>query len=143
MITPATENDYPVIIEVWELSVRATHHFLPEDYLREIKAMLPAILSQVSIYLWRDEKGILRGFAGVGEQKIEMLFIHPSFFRKGLGRRLTEFCIHTLKTYKVDVNEQNEQAVGFYKKMGFLIIGREERDSLDRPYPLLLMQYSQ
>lgn len=37
----------------------------------------------------------------------------------------------------VDVNEQNEQAVGFYKRMGFTVIGRTGMDGLGKPYPLL------
>lgn len=36
-----------------------------------------------------------------------------------------------------NVNEQNEQAVGFYKKMGFNVTERTEVDDLGRPYPLL------
>ncbi|KPR39388.1 acetyltransferase, partial [Citrobacter freundii] len=35
------------------------------------------------------------------------------------------------------VNEQNEQAVGFYKKMGFTVTGRTEVDDLGRAHPLL------
>lgn len=40
----------------------------------------------------------------------------------------------------VDVNEQNEQAVGFYKRMGFTINGRTDTDGLGKPYPILQMK---
>ena len=39
----------------------------------------------------------------------------------------------------VDVNEQNEQAVGFYLKMGFTVTGRSPLDAQGKPYPLLHM----
>ena len=39
------------------------------------------------------------------------------------------------------VNEQNEQAVGFYKKVGFKVTGRSEVDDLGKPYPLLNLAY--
>jgi len=83
----------------------------------------------------------VKGFAGVAEDKMEMLFIHPDSIGKGIGRALTEFCIHTLNADKVDVNEQNEKAVSFYKKIGYCQTGRQELDGMGRPFPLLQMQY--
>ena len=140
MIRHAEMDDYPAIKELWELSVRATHDFLPEDYLQEIKLLLPSILPQVPLYLICCDDGSILGFAGVVEQKIEMLFLHPDSRGQGLGRKLTEYCIQELGANKVDVNEQNEQAVGFYKKMGFRVFNRQELDSLGRPFPILEMQ---
>ncbi len=139
-IRTATEKDYPGIIETWELSVRATHHFLPEDYLQEIKLLLPSILPHVPLFIFCDEHGTIKGFAGVAEQKIEMLFINPDNRGQGIGRKLTEYCIREFEAYKVDVNEQNEQAVGFYQKMGFHIMNRQALDSLGKPFPILEMQ---
>lgn len=141
MITPASHNDFPAIIELWEQSVRATHHFLPEDYLQEIKLLLPSILPQVTMYTWRDQANSLKGFAGVADNKMEMLFIHPDCRGQGIGRSLAEYCIHTLRADLVDVNEQNEQAVQFYEKMGYVQISRRETDGLGRPFPLLQLKY--
>lgn len=140
MISSAQEQDHSGIIDLWEQSVRATHHFLPEDYLQEIKTLLPGILPMVSLYVYRDDDNIIKGFAGVDGNKIEMLFIHPASRGKGIGSLLTKFCIHELKTDKVDVNEQNEAAAGFYKIMGFKIMGRQELDGMGRPYPILQMK---
>jgi putative acetyltransferase len=139
MITTATEKDYPEIIDVWEQSVRATHHFLPEEYLQQIKSLLPSIFPAVQLFVSQDDYKIA-GFVGVAEMKIEMLFIHPESRGKGIGKQLTEFAIHELQADKVDVNEQNEQATGFYQRMGFVVTGREETDGLGKPYPLLLME---
>lgn len=139
-IRAAAENDYPAIMEIWELSVRATHDFLPEDYLQEIKLLLPSILPQVPIYLFCNEEGAIKGFAGMAAQKIEMLFLHPDSRGQGIGRKLTEYCIQELGAAKVDVNEQNEQAVGFYLKMGFRVMNRQELDSMGKPFPILEMQ---
>lgn len=38
------------------------------------------------------------------------------------------------------VNEQNVQAVGFYKKMGFMPYRRTQTDEQGGPYPLLYMK---
>lgn len=140
MILMATEQDYPAIIRVWEASVRATHHFLPEDYLQEIKALLPAIFPAVPIHIFRSNSDGIAGFLGVADHKIEMLFIHPGKRGQGIGRSLTEFAIVELKAEKVDVNEQNEQAVGFYRRMGFIVEGRTDTDGMGRAFPLLQMK---
>lgn len=136
----ASKEDYDEIIEVWDLSVRATHAFLEESYRQRIKILLPSILPVVSLFVIRSENGRISGFLGVSDEKIEMLFIHPDWRGKGVGKALTEFAINGLFKRKVDVNEQNEQALGFYKRMGFLQTGRTDTDSLGKPYPIIEME---
>lgn len=46
----------------------------------------------------------------------------------------------TLGASEVDVNEQNEQAVGFYRRMGFEVAGRSAEDGMGLPFPLLHMR---
>lgn len=45
--------------------------------------------------------------------------------------------IAALGARRVDVNEQNEQALGFYRRLGFAQVGRSPLDGEGRPYPLL------
>ena len=143
MINSASQRDYPAIIELWELSVRASHFFLPEDYLQKIKRLLPSILPTVKLFVHFDEDNqTITGFVGVSEEKIEMLFIHPDNRGQGIGRLLNKFAVEQLQTYKVDVNEQNEQAVSFYKKIGYKVVGRTEVDGLGKPFPILQMEYA-
>lgn len=40
----------------------------------------------------------------------------------------------------MDVNEQNPQAVGFYKHMGFDTFKRSEFDEQGNPFPILHMK---
>ncbi len=140
MIRPATTNDYPLLITLWEASVRATHHFLPEDYLQFIKSILPRAFSHVQLYVYVQTDKTITGFAGVDEDKIEMLFIDPAMRGKGVGRTLITFCMQQLGANKVDVNEQNQQAVEFYQHIGFVVTGRSELDGAGQPFPLLHMQ---
>ncbi len=140
MIRVATEKDYLVLIDVWEQSVRTTHHFLPEDYLQEIKLMLPAIFPSVPVYVYEDEAKQLLGFTGVGDGKIEMLFLRPDARGKGIGKILLHYSMHILGAYELDVNEQNEAALGFYKHLGFKTVSRSELDGQGNPYPILHME---
>ena len=59
------------------------------------------------------------GFQGVAEGNLEMLFIHPDHRGKGIGKALLKHAIQKLRITKVDVNEQNVQALGFYEHAGF------------------------
>lgn len=45
-----------------------------------------------------------------------------------------------LQVKKVDVNEQNNEAVGFYLHLGFHQTGRSELDSMGKPFPLLNLE---
>ena len=132
-------QDHPTLERIWEASVRASHHFLPEDYLQRIKSLLPEIFQHVTIYVHRNEQGSITGFLGVSEGKIEMLFIAPQYMRKGIGKQLTRFAIDELHLHAVDVNEQNEEALRFYQRIGFAVTKRNEVDSLGKPFPILEM----
>tara|TARA_R110001599_G_C12240034_1_gene658756 strand:- start:432 stop:869 length:438 start_codon:yes stop_codon:yes gene_type:complete len=135
------QHEFPAIVDVWEASVRATHHFLNEEDIAYFKPLiLNEYLKAVDLRCVRDSAKNIIGFLGVAQQNIEMLFIHPNVRSKGIGKTLTEYAIKVLHCIKVDVNEDNEQAVGFYQKMGFKIIGRSELDGTGKPYPLLHME---
>lgn len=135
-IRKATPADYPAILRVWESSVRATHHFLAEDDLRLFKRIIPTqVLPVLDLYVSCDAE--VTGVLGVSGESLEMLFIDAAARGKGLGRRLVEFGLKELGVKRVDVNEQNLQAVGFYRKMGFVQTGRSETDGMGKPYPLL------
>ena len=75
----------------------------------------------------------------MAEDNLEMLFIDPKYRGKGIGKSLLNYGIKNLNITKVDVNEQNEQAVGFYKHSGFEVIARSEVDASGKPYPILHM----
>jgi len=139
-ISRPLEKDFALITELWEASVRATHDFLDEDYLQFIKANLPTYLQAVDLYMMRDTEERIIAFIGISGQMIEMLFIHPSARGKGFGKKLIHFAYKHYRADKVDVNEQNTQAVIFYEKMGFEVIGRDELDNAGKPYPILHMQ---
>src|SRR5688572_25184428 len=110
----AAEADFPEIVDVWESSVRATHSFVTDDDIRHFKPLiLNEYLRSVHLECIR-ENGRIIGFLGVTGEVIEMLFLHPDFIGKGIGRIFVEHAIRNLKATKVDVNEQNPLAVKFY-----------------------------
>ena len=137
MLQKAFEVDFPILIDIWERSVRDTHNFLPDA---EIDNLKPLILNEYFHFVLLHkyvQHGQIVGFIDTSNDTIEMLFINPDFRGKGVGRVLTNFAVKDLKIKKVDVNEQNFQAIGFYEKLGFKVIGRSELDGQNKPYPIL------
>jgi putative acetyltransferase len=140
-ISQATAADTPRLFEVWEASVRATHHFLGEQGIQQLIPLVRQILEEFSpLYCLRGEDGAAYAFMGVADGMIEMLFVDPSRRGGGAGRTLVEFAVAQLGARKVDVNEQNGQACGFYERMGFRQAGRSEKDPFGNPYPLLHLE---
>lgn len=135
------ESEYPEVVDVWEASVRATHDFLKQEDIAYFKPLiLHEYLQAVHLRCVRNEEHSIVGFLGVAAGKIEMLFIHPAVFGKGIGKALVDYAISEFKVTMVDVNEQNIQAVGFYERMGFKTVSRAEVDTLGMPYPILQME---
>lgn len=135
----ATEKNYPRIMEIWESAVKATHDFLSEEDFNYFKKVIPGdYLPNLEVYLI-TENGISKGFASVAEGNLEMLFIHNDMRGKGLGKKLYEFMKDKTGLTKVDVNEQNPQAIGFYEKLGFKQTGRSEKDGSGKNYPIIHM----
>lgn len=95
----------------------------------------------VNLYVYKNENGEIVGFMGVSGSMLEMLFVDAAFRGCGVGRKLLLYAVSKLNVCKLDVNEQNSQAVGFYTHMGFKIIGRSPLDNEGKPYPLLHLQY--
>lgn len=135
-IIKCNKDNYATLAGIWERSVRATHDFLSEEVFDEIKsALIPDYFPHVELYAIVDN-GIVTGFIGLSSDTIEMLFIDNVCRHKGYGSALIDFAKQKGIT-KVDVNEQNPSALNFYKAKGFRIIGRDEKDDADRPYPIL------
>ncbi|TVZ16279.1 GNAT family N-acetyltransferase [Maribacter sp. MAR_2009_72] len=137
------KEEYKSLVELWEASVRATHHFLKEEDIEYFKPLiLNTYLDAVELRGIRNDDEKIVGFLGVADQNLEMLFIHPEYRGKKIGKTLLAYAIDHLEVTKVDVNEQNEQAVGFYKHCGFKTINRSALDSSGKPYPTLHMALS-
>ena len=73
---------------------------------------------------------------------IDALFVAPGQHGKGVGRLLVQHAREIIGALTVDVNEQNEGARAFYRRLGFQELGRSELDGSDRPFPLIHMKMS-
>ena len=131
--------DDPQLAALWERSVRATHDFLPED---DIHRLFPLVrdtyLPALDVQVFDNPDQSPAGFIATDEDTVQMLFIDPAQRGQGIGRRLLDHVRRPL--LKVDVNEQNPQAHGFYRHYGFEDIGRSALDGEGRPFPVIHMR---
>ena len=140
-ITSVSPAEFPRLLEIWGASVRATHHFLEEadiDVLRPI--VIEHAFPSVTLACARTEAGEVIGFVGTDGEKVEMLFIEPAFRGHGIGRRLMTWAIEEQQAKQVDVNEQNPEALAFYRHLGFEVVARSPVDSMGKPFPLLHLE---
>ena len=129
------------LLEVWEDSVKATHIFLSNEGIKEIKKYVPQALKGVShLVIIENENKIPVAFMGIEERKIEMLFVKNSERGKGLGKKLLNYGIEKYNINEIVVNEQNPEAKGFYEHLGFKVYKRSEIDEQGNSYPILYMK---
>lgn len=143
IMTPQNRTDTLVeeLTSVWRASVEATHDFLSEQDVERIAQYVPEAIRAVRVLVTAcDDNRRALGFAGVDDDKLEMLFINPAYRGEGMGARLLDFTVHELGVTTVDVNEQNAQARGFYEHEGFEVVGRSETDEQGEPFPILHMR---
>ena len=132
-------GDHAALHKVWDRAVRATHTFLSAKDFAEISDLVrdqyvPNAPLDVALC-----KGAVVGFMGMTDLHIDSLFIDPDLTGQGLGRQFIARARRKGRPITVDVNEQNEGAVGFYKRVGFVQTERRELDDDGRPYPILYM----
>ena len=135
----------PLLLEkllcVWENSVKATHLFLSDNEINNIKPYVPQALNSVPVLvIAENEKGEPVGFMGISGQMLEMLFIANENRGQGIGKQLLQYGVKNYAVSELTVNEQNPLAKGFYEHMGFTVYKRTELDEQGNPYPLLYMK---
>jgi RimJ/RimL family protein N-acetyltransferase len=136
----ATLADHAALLALWEASVRATHDFFTAADIDALRPSVAAALSSPALTVWvlTDAHDEPLGWLGQAGERIEALFLGPQARGQGGGRALVAQAQAAHGGgLQVDVNEQNPQALGFYERLGFCVIGRSAVDAEGRPFPLL------
>ena len=128
------------LLGIWEASVRASHRFLTGEDIRSLRPQAEEAIKHVETLWTAYDDNVRIGFMGIQAGKIEMLFLHPACFRKGIGKILVRKALSGHGVQYVDVNEQNPSAVRFYEQMGFRTFRRDSTDDQGNPFPILRMK---
>jgi putative acetyltransferase len=142
-VRPAGVEDRERLLDLWERSVRATHHFLEDSDVVALRPLVAEELASDAVDWWVlvSATEALIGFLGFASDTIEALFIDPDHHGQGGGKFLVAHAQSLgAGALAVDVNEQNEAALGFYKALGFSVVERSPTDAGGRPFPMLHMK---
>lgn len=141
-VSPSERNNSLLnrLTELWEASVRATHHFLQETDIKSLKPYVMEGLASIRHLYVAFDADALAAFIGIQDEKIEMLFVSPRYLRKGIGKQLVDMAVKNHQSIFVDVNEQNPDARAFYGKLGFVEFDRMELDSQGNPFPIIALR---
>ena len=129
------------LLNIWEDSVMSTHLFLSDAEILQIRQYVPQALHAVQHLLIAENMfDTPIAFMGIEQKRLEMLFLSPMERGKGIGKQMLQYGIQHYGIQEVTVNEQNPQAVGFYRHLGFETYKRTDCDEEGNPYPLLYMR---
>ncbi|MBO9537871.1 acetyltransferase [Herbaspirillum sp.] len=128
-------------VEIWRRAVDATHNFLSQEDRQAIDEMVCDFLPQVPLWFAVDANDYPLAFMFIDNGHMEALFVDPAYRGTGIGAALVRHGLSLHPKMTTDVNEQNAQALGFYKKMGFKRTGYSSLDGQGRPYPIIHLEY--
>lgn len=112
-----------ILLKVWEKSVRATHLFLSNDEIKNIKQYVPQALNEVShLIIIENKKRNPVGFMRIENESLEMLFITPEEREKGFEKQLIQYGIEHYAVKRLAVNEQNPKRKDFMNIWAFKFI---------------------
>ena len=139
-VSRRTSDSIAQLAGLWNDSVRATHHFLTEDNIRQLQPYVIEGLKTIPVLSVATVGNSIVGFIGIAGKKIEMLFVSSCCINKGIGRELVKWGQRKYGIRYIDVNEQNEHAVAVYRHWGFSVYERTGIDEQGNPFPILKME---
>ena len=129
------------LVDIWENSVRATHSFLTSKEIDRIKEYVPKAIENVEhLIIAYNNRDSSIAFMGVENKKIEILFVKNNERGKGVGTKLIKYGITNFDINEVTVNEDNIEAIKFYKYVGFEVYNRSNVDEQENNNPILYMR---
>lgn len=133
-------SDADAVLDIWRRAVDATHDFLSAEDRAAIDEEVQVLLPELDLWVAVDENNRPTAFMSMSDSSLDALFADPAQHGTGIGRALVDFALGSNSYLRVDVNEQNEQAVAFYRRLGFRKVGWSAIDGQGRPYPLIHMR---
>jgi putative acetyltransferase len=123
------ETDLEEMVEIWYKASVIAHSFIPTSFWALNKSAMKEKYLPVAENLIFEEEGKIAGFISLVGEKVCALFIAPEMQVKGAGRALIEHAKILKGKLFLKVYRENENALRFYKKCGFRVIGEEIDES--------------
>jgi len=132
-------QDLDRIMEIWLEGNLEAHAFIGEAHWRRNYQAVKAILPEAEVYVYESGNEI-QGFIGMDAEYIAGLFVANGHQSKGIGHLLIE-TVKKKKRLSLHVYAQNERAVSFYQKEGFLIKSQmTEQETGEKEYLMVFRE---
>lgn len=129
MIRKLQKKDLPQVMQIWLAGNIEAHPFIPKAYWRDHFDAVAAQLPQADVFVF-EKDGKIVGFIGLVDNYVAGLFVEKNSRSQGIGRQLLDYAKGLHESLKLHVYEQNERAVEFYKREGFVRFGKDlDRDT--------------
>jgi putative acetyltransferase len=117
------------IVEIWLLASLQAHDFVDAScWWQAQEDLRTRYLERARIWVF-EERGELLGFMALADDYLAALFVRPDRQGRGVGHALLQEAKLQGARLHARVFVENEQAVRFYRRRGF-VIEREEFDPL-------------
>ncbi len=124
IIRELTTNEQEInrVMEIWKESTIQAHSFMAKEYWLQNYTVVKEKYIPMSItYLYLEDNEI-KGFISIVDgQFIGALFVAVNCQGKGIGRKLLDHVKGIYDRLTLAVYKDNEQAVSFYQKNGFVL----------------------
>lgn len=119
MIRKITNDDLTSVMAIWVKGNFKGNSFIEKDYWLEIyNETKEKFMDVYDTYVFVEEN-VIKGFVSIKDKKIKAIYVSPSFIRKGVGKKLINFCKDKYDTLILEVYEKNINAILFFSNLGF------------------------
>ena len=142
IIRKANVADWPVLINVFDKSLRATDELSDEDWASLYKNLMSFSFPTYDTYVFELEGNVVAYVSYWREKKlIKMLYVLPEFMHRGIGSKLIKYVIENYQEeMTIGVKPTNEIALHIYQKYGFEVISKEDYDTSGIYYPHYILK---
>lgn len=127
MIRESNPNDLEQMLAIWLDASCLAHSFIPSSFWESKQEdMRNLYLPSTTNWVYVDEKsGKVKGFISISGNYIPALFVDPAVQGKGIGCALLEQVKKCSSRLILNVYAENERAIRFYQKQGFILVGED------------------
>ncbi|WZL73072.1 N-acetyltransferase [Clostridiaceae bacterium 35-E11] len=129
------------VMKIWKEATMKAHRFISEAYwLENYNVVKEKYIPMAETYVYLEENEI-KGFISIlAGEYIGGLFVDINCQGKGIGEKLITYTKDIYDKLKLAVYKENEKAVGFYKKMGFIVKHEQLNEETNEPEYIMVLK---
>lgn len=117
---------YALCSDIWLQASIVAHPFIDRDFWKNNQRAMAEQFLPASQVLMAYMDGIPVGFAASRGNTLEALFVLPTRWKNGIGRKLMERLFTEQEELNLAVYQKNQRAASFYQRMGFIFGGQRK-----------------